>query len=129
MSKNIQEKLIGVANYINGIKQLIKLVGHNQTIASNLSSLKPIAVDLTNSRKKTPEFNELTRLLSTSTFSPGDPSAFSSQGNILVAYQHMVNEAVRREFTESLNLLGELDTYVALAKKIKIHEKLNNWNI
>jgi DNA mismatch repair ATPase MutS len=100
------------------------MANDSEEIATHMPKLREIAQQLNGSRRKSAQFNELCSLLKESTFAPGDPSFFSSQGNILMAYQHMVNETVRREFTDAVNVLGELDLYVALAKKMKIHQKL-----
>src|SRR5690606_23418317 len=42
MSQNMQQKLIGVATYINGIKQLITIMGSNTKLAGHMPELKNI---------------------------------------------------------------------------------------
>lgn len=124
MSQNMQQKLIALATYINGIKQLIRIMDAHEALKTRMPQLQDVARQLNGSKRKSKEFNELCSLLNKSTFQPGEPSFFSSQGNVLMAYQHVVSETVRKEFTDTLNLLGDLDLYMAIAKKMKIHQKL-----
>lgn len=124
MSQNMQQKLIALATYINGIKKLIQIMDAHEALKEQMPQLQDITRQLNGSKRKSKEFNELCSLLNKSTFQPGEPSFFSSQGNVLMAYQHVVNETIRKEFTDALNLLGDLDLYVAIAKKMKIHQKL-----
>jgi hypothetical protein len=119
---NMQERLIGASTYFRGMKQIVYDLGMNSIIRQALPELKTISQELHYSAEKSHDFNEFNYLISKSTFNEGNPSYFSSIGNILVAYQEFMKESVRLEYAQAKNLLGELDVYVALAQKIKAHE-------
>ena len=122
---NMQERLIGMATYLTALKKLIYTVGKNSTIGPLMPELKTISQQLHHDQEASKGFNTLNKLLSTSTFAKEKPSAFSSPGRIVNSYREMIKEDVRKEYAQAMNLLGELDVYVALANKIKAHENEN----
>lgn len=122
---NMQERLMGMATYIASLQQLVKIVQENSAIAPLLPELQTVSQQLAYDARASKEFNQLNKLLRTSTFAEGKPSALSSPGNIVGAYEKIIKESVRKEYAAAMNLLGELDVYVALANKIKAHEHEN----
>ncbi len=122
---NMQERLIGMATYLNSLKQLMHALDGNAVVAPLLPELKQVSQQLQYDQNASKEFNQLNKLLQKRTFKEGPPSALFSPGNIMVAYRNVVQESVRREYAKAMNFLGELDVYVALANKIKAHQGLN----
>ena len=114
-----QKHLIGVAKYIQNIKNIYAFLRDNSPIASHLPALTEFEALVTPSSKHSKEFNQLLQLLSTRTFT-GKPSLLSNIGRILRAHTLMSTESVQKEFAGIVNAIGELDTYCALAQKIKL---------
>ena len=122
---NMQERLIGMATYLTSLKGLVYTLGKDETVGPLLPTLKKISQQLRYDESGSDEFNKLNALLSKDTFSEGNPSGFSSPGRVVNAYREVIKEEVRKEYAEAMNLLGDLDVYVALANKIKAHRGLN----
>lgn len=100
---------------------MYRLLEQNKDIADNaelLAALKPLVHP---SKAHSKEFNELVELLGTSTFE-GEATMFSRSGRVLRAHLLMTKESVRKEFTDMVRAIGDLDVYVALANKIKSTE-------
>lgn len=122
---NMQERLIGMATYLTSLKELVYTLGKDKTVGPLLPTLKKISQQLQRDESGSDGFNKLNRLLSKRTFSEGNPSGFSSPGRIVNAYREIIKKDVREEYAQALNLLGQLDVYVALANKIKAHHGMN----
>ncbi len=122
---NMQERLIGMATYLHALRELIYRVGKNSTISPLMPTLRTTSQKLYKDDEASKEFNKLNNLLRSRAFKREKPSIFSSPGTIINAYREMIKESVRKEYSAAMNLLGELDVYVALANKIKAHKTEN----
>ncbi|TET33398.1 hypothetical protein E3J61_04080 [Candidatus Dependentiae bacterium] len=123
--KNMQERLMGMATYLSSLKQLAQTLEKDSAIGQLIPELNKIVQQLEYDKNASKDFNRLNELLRKKTFIEGTPSALSSPGNIVNAYRRAIQEEVRKEYAPAMNLLGELDVYVALANKIKAHQGLN----
>lgn len=118
---NIQEILIGFGSYLDALTILIHLFNNNPSIKQAMPQLTKLCTSLHHPEGSAP-FKELNTILKKDDFTQATPSPLSSPGNILTAYHHIAQPIVRAEYSTMLNTLGEIDTYVALANKIKIHQ-------
>ena len=115
---SMQERLIHVATFIRSGQQLIQLMHKNPAIAASLPGLKEELARLVDGIGTSKKFYYLNQLLRKSTFDEGAPSVWSSPGNIMVAYKYITEKLTRQEYASTMNMLGDLDAYVALAKKM-----------
>ncbi len=121
MQKNmvnlLQTQLIDVASYVNGAKEVYKIINEQPELAHNFSNLKALEALVIPSTEHSAEFNELIELLSTKTFK-GKASFFSVKGRALRAHKLMCDESIRHEFADIIQAVGEMDVHVALAKQM-----------
>jgi DNA mismatch repair protein MutS len=112
----LQERLMGVAEYIHVLRELYDIAQEYPVLAQAL----PIA-SVYNQLKHhaSKEVCELIALLETHTFE-GNTSFFSRSGRILAAYTLMNN--VKNEFIDCLKLLGDVDVCTALSKVYTAHK-------
>ncbi len=122
--KSLQERMIHAATFVRSAQELLKLLSLNKDIEQVLPNLNEEIAYLEgqNASKK---FRYLNKLLRKSTFNEGAPSALSSPGNILVAYKYLADKTIRSEYASLMNRIGELDVFVALAKKIDAHKDMD----
>jgi len=112
----LQERLMGVAEYVHVLHELYDLSQEYPVLAQAL----PIASVYNNLiQHESKEVRELVAMLETHTFE-GNASFFSRSGRILAAYTLMNN--VKDEFVESLQLLGDVDACTALSKVYTMHQ-------
>lgn len=114
ISNNIQEHLIGTAQYfeaIDNIHTLLKQKTNDTAFATIYEH-----IDLTSKKDFSTEFMTAYTLLKTNTFK-GQASAFSRRGRILKSFK-LLSETTH-ELEETLVALGQLDAYVGLAWHIK----------
>jgi hypothetical protein len=112
----LQERLIGVASFVRGLKKVEQLAQNNLTLREGLAGLEQMKAVLRGSFIKSKEFNELLTALQTNTFK-GEASFFSLTGRVLSAYLKM--QAQKEEIATMLEQLGELDAYLSMAKLYK----------
>ncbi len=118
IANHMQEKLIGAASYITSMKKLHEAACSNEVLNTHSSTLHHLAQLSNDSGPYSDKFKELIDVLATGTFK-GKPSFFSLTGRVLHAYKLMQDDELRTEFANALTAFGELDVYVAIAKKIK----------
>lgn len=109
MVYGLQKDLIKVAQYINGVQELVTLVKDNPqllTINPKLSKL----FDL----EASDDYKYVYSALKSKTFQ-GAPSYSSQIGKVLKVYRLLPK--VMDEFAPLVSMVGELDCYVALAEK------------
>ena len=124
MIKNMQERLINVATFVRSSQALLQFLTTQKGLAGSLPELKTALELVQVGSRASSKFNYLIKLLRKGTFDEGAPSAWSSPGNVLVAYKYMVDKSVRAEFTPLMKVVGQIDSYVALAQKMVAHKDL-----
>ncbi len=118
ISTYVQDKMIGVAGAIRGMKKSYALARANEQL-DGIMVLESLA-QLQGSSKNSAQFNKLLGMLDHNTFT-GKPSFFSVTGRVLASYKVM--QDVKDEFIQSLEAAGELDAYLSMAKLVKEHER------
>lgn len=111
-TNDLQQQLIHVANYIDGMKKIYTAIKHRD-LDNNIAGIDSLAQLNQHSPTHSSNFNTLIALLDTATFS-GDPSFFSKSGRILAA--HTLLQEVKDELIEALEITGELDACMSTAK-------------
>lgn len=115
----LQEKLIDVATYMQGLKELAQLMHNCPQLAGNLSRMPDLDDTLYDLPRRSEQIDELLELLATDTFK-GEAGLFSRKGRVLAAYRLMHRN--KDQFTKALAAVGELDAYVSIAKLYKEFE-------
>lgn len=125
---DMQERVIGVSTYMRAAKQVTQMIDAHPELAVLMPQAHAQLQKLSNQDDSvSAKYAYLNALLhDASTFDAGDPSYFSSPGNILVAYKYLSDKAIRSEYASVVNFIGEIDTYAALANKINMHAQYNN---
>jgi hypothetical protein len=106
----LQSRLISVAEYLRAIKELHELAVENPCL-EQVFPIEQVYGRLFNSQFD--DVNKLVNLLMTKTF-VGEASFFSRSGRVLVA--HTLMNKVKGEFLDCMQLIGEVDAAVAVAK-------------
>jgi energy-coupling factor transporter ATP-binding protein EcfA2 len=120
--KQVQAEIIHAAQYIRSINQLLLYAATNPTLQQLFPQAHREYGRLNGFDKSTSQtFNDLNELLRESTFDDEDPSLFTSAGNICRAYKYLCNPEVRKEYNSTLEFVGEIAIYIALAEKIVFH--------
>lgn len=120
--KNMQDRLIHVATFMRSAQALMQLLAGQKDVVRFMPQLDEALELVQSGPQASKKFNYLNKLLQKSAFDEGAPSALSSPGNVLVAYKYMVDKAIRGEYEPFMRVVGELDSYVALAQKIVAHK-------
>jgi hypothetical protein len=123
--RNMQEKLINVVAFFKAAEELLQCMSDNSLINNAMPLIKDELAIYTSNKYDVKRFQQLIKLLNTKTFAGPNPSFFSSSGTILIAYKLFSEKETRSYFSQILQLIGEIDVYVALAQKVKMHENLN----
>ncbi len=116
----IHKKLICAAQVLQVAETLQSLLVNN-SIAINALSIDLAAKD--RGPSDSPDFNTLLSLLRTDTFK-GDPSFFSWTGRVKAAYFLMQEH--KDTFTKFIKYIGEIDSYLSIAKLYKKHHETKN---
>jgi DNA mismatch repair ATPase MutS len=122
---NFQERLIHVAAYLKNARELLRILSKNMVIDKTMPQLQKDVNVILDKNYGSDRFKKLQELLNTSTFEGPGPSRFSLPGNILVAYKLFSEKDTRSYYQKLLQLVGEMDVYVALAQKMKAHENMD----
>lgn len=122
VSNHLQTRMIGVASYLNSMKEIYQLAKQDAAL-SQLPCMASLAELVDPSGKHSQEFNSLVKLLSTNTFT-SEASFFSITGRVLAAFKLM--QSKKEEFADALNAIGEIETYIAVAKLMHAHDMLPN---
>ncbi len=115
--RTIQKLMMDTARLCSTTQDMFNLLNTH-----HLTTLSPALNNLNLSTHKNTELQELITLLNTSTFS-GDPSVFSYLGRVVQAANILKRPSVQKAFVPLLKAIGELDTYLAIARKIKMSQK------
>ncbi|MFA5075091.1 MAG: hypothetical protein WC436_03210 [Candidatus Babeliales bacterium] len=117
--KNIQEKMIRIASYINTAKEIEKLLSQNQVIKANLQELQNIQ-DLNNIKEK--NHKNLIKNLETKTFK-NKASVFSNYGRVLTTFK--TTQKSKNILIDAIETIGQIDSYMSITKLYKKHENHN----
>ncbi len=112
----LQERLIGAATFVHSVKKIDALAHNHSAVRDGLQHAHTMKLILNGSLEENGEFKELIGMLQTNTFK-GEASFFSFTGRVLAAYKHM--QAHKAHFAAIMELVGELDAYLSLAKLVK----------
>lgn len=115
----LQEKLIEVARYVEGLKKIDAVVQANPLLCSILSHGHELHAVLHELPKISDELKQLFELLETDTFQ-GESSLFSRTGRVLAAYKLM--HSVKDQLTKAVVAAAEIDSYLSIAKLYKEFE-------
>jgi len=118
--KHLQGKMIGVANYLRGMKDLQDIAENNPALRK-LPSFAQLEELVAPTGKHSAKFENLLHKLDTWTFS-GSPSVLSLSGRVLAAHELM--KEVRDEFADALHAAGEFEACVAIAQLVNEHNKI-----
>jgi hypothetical protein len=109
----LHKNLIDVATIVNAVEDVRSLIERYDEVAQGL-----VYFEYDNTFYATDEYKTLINLLSKNTFK-GAPSVFSFSGRVLAA--HTLMKESKKELSQSLQLLAELDACLAIAKVYKEH--------
>lgn len=113
---NIQAKLIHAGCCIRSLEEMHRIIAHNKNIAPNIEKLDQLKAIVSSTDLHSADFNKLIGMLKTNTFT-GSASFFSVTGRVLAAGKLM--KKVAGEFIPALEVAGELDAYLSVAKLYK----------
>ncbi len=111
--RSVHNITIHNATFLKEIQHLYTVLEKHK-VAHSITSIK--SLDLKNTQH--PRILELFNLANTWTFS-GNPSVFSFMGRVLRTYKLLESDEYHNGIAPVLNAVGELESYVVLAKKIK----------
>ncbi len=112
---NMQERLIGAAHIVRGLKEINNVLRDYPQLITLLPQLKRIQELFSGALGS--EMKRLVNVLQTRTFT-GKPSFFSNGPRILLAYKLM--DLHRNEFAPALEAAGTLDACTAVARQMHI---------
>lgn len=115
----MQTKMIGIANIVRGLDKLVKIMQENPEIAKNIENLDKLINFAKNPEKISPKLAQLLDMLRGNTFR-GNASGFSFMGRALVAHKLMLE--VKDHFVPALEVAGQIDAYLSMAKLYKQFE-------
>lgn len=126
--KRMQERTIGYATYMRSAKRLLELMVQNPELTRLMPTVKQQLRKLKGEDRSSSDtfvtINDL--LMEESAFDEGEPSFFSSPGNILVAYKYLSDKNVRKEYASVINTIADIDTYAVLAQQMRSHAQNAN---
>ena len=109
--RQIQGQLIDVAEYIQQLKKIDKIVQSNKTLKVNIPLANTLHTTIHALEEK--KLKNIFDLLNTSTFK-GKPSFFSYHGRILAA--HHILKDIKDALVPALIAAGEIEAYVSMAQ-------------
>ncbi len=127
----LQEKLIDLATYMQGLKDLVNMMDEYPQMCDLLSCMPDMRDAMRDLPQRCEQVDELLELLATDTFK-GQASVFSRKGRVLAAFRLMHQN--KDKFTHAIAAVGELDAYVSIAKLYKkfehepVHYSFVNYN-
>ncbi len=114
----VQDRLIGIGSVVRSVSALENLKAQYPIVADGLASWQHTDELLHNSNAD--DFTYLVDLLKEGTFE-GDASFFSLSGRVLAAHKLMEQE--KNKFAGAIELMGELDACLSVAKLYKQFEQ------
>ncbi len=117
---HLHTKMNGVAQVLDGFKNLNALIENNQVLKQNLTSSDVLDKLCTKSYGITSKMNQFMKLMATNTFK-GEPTVLSLRGRVLAAVKLLPQ--VKENLVPALEVIGELDAYVTVAKNIRAFEQ------
>ncbi len=120
LHRTLQKIAIDNAQFLGTIQKLFVILEKH-----NFTELLPTLGNLNLEKNTNKELTELISVLKKNTFS-GDPSAFSYMGRAIQAVNLLQSTEVIHALIPALKALGELDTYLAIAHKMKTTDHQNN---
>lgn len=115
----LQQRLIGVADLINCLKQIENIADQDSVIKDGLQYFDRIGLLFEHAKAEKTNLAALTNLLQTRTFK-GDPSFFSLSGRVRAAYNLM--DATKENLIGVMESIGEVDACLSIAKLYKEFE-------
>ncbi|MCK4265393.1 hypothetical protein KAW80_03475 [Candidatus Babeliales bacterium] len=113
IARHFQKQLIEVATFIRSMKNIYLTLSQN-SITTNIPALGKL--ERLFSGKNSKKLDKLVALLSKNTFE-GESSFFSLTGRVFAANKLMLE--VKDELAEAMEALGEIDTYMSVARLYK----------
>jgi len=133
--KSVQKKVIGFAQQVRTSKELLEKARDNNMVLNGIDEQisflagRDVASILQKKGLAASLIKKVEWLqgqLWSRTFNEGKPSYFSSPGHILLANKYLSDPEVRKVYKEAFEMVGEVDCYVALAKKMAAHKDKAN---
>ncbi len=123
LEKNLQNRLILINSFVNGLEQTYKSLQTNKAFQVGFGySLKSMNNFLSQPEKSSEELAILLEKLNTETFK-GKASMFSNVGRIL--YTSRLTRTLKNQMVDALKAFGELDAIMSIAKLYKKHQNKN----
>ena len=119
LAKELLEYMYDSGMGIPGIKEEIELLSAGDSIEDVLKE-RGVGPELI------AKFEWLQDQLWEGRFDAGEPSYFSSSGHIILAYQYLCDPKIRALYANALDMVGEINCYVALAKKMNANKNKPN---
>lgn len=113
----LQQKLIGVADYIDCMRQLVVVMNNNPVLSGNMQLIDQLDAALNHNEHN--GVKSLLNMLNHNTFK-GNPSFFSLTGRVLAAHTMMKDN--KDGLIKALEAAGEIDAYLAIAKLFERHQ-------
>ncbi|MFA5075184.1 MAG: hypothetical protein WC436_03725 [Candidatus Babeliales bacterium] len=123
LKNQLHEKTNALAKYTLLTQSIYNTISSNETLKSNLEDIKVIKNLLKNNSKENSDLKKLLENLKTDTFKK-EASILSNKGKALSSFQLMQQE--KDKFISSLEVIGQIDAYLSIAKLYKKFE--NNVN-
>jgi DNA mismatch repair protein MutS len=108
----IQGQMIPIATLSKAMANIGKIMAENTVMSSALKT----NILLKKNNEQTQDLQDLRATLDSSTFK-GHPSFFSYKGKALASFTTM--EEIKYDFIQGLQVIGQIDAYVSLAKAYK----------
>lgn len=112
--RSVQQVTIEIAQATKATQELYTTLAQHYDLTLFPETLAHLNVENTTDTTT----HTIIRTLRDKTFQ-GSPSVFSNMGKVAHMYQSLESNEFKTAFTTNLSAIGELDVYVALAKKIK----------
>jgi len=126
--KHMQERTIGYATYMRAAQRLMALISENPELTRLIPDVEQQLRKLNGEDESSSDtfftINDL--LMSASTFNEGEPSVFSSPGNVLIAYKYLSDKKVRNEYSSIIHAIADIEVYAVLAQKMHAHAQSTN---
>ncbi len=120
------KRLIQAATYIRSAQKLIRILASDPEISVAMPEIKEKMIAYSDNTAGSKDFQKLLKNLNSSTFDGPKPLLTTTPGAIFATHGLIKRGTeVWADIADLFDFIGKLDVYVAIAQKIKAHEKLN----
>lgn len=119
---NIHQRLRHLKKLVYSFDELFYAIRENDELRKGISLINNMCDFVTDPESLLSDLYKTKKLLSNSLFEKEKFGIFSDTGTVIAAHAHM--EDAKNAFIEPLEVIGELDAYLAIVKLIKEHKKM-----